>query len=84
MIVQGFEVNDDYYKAQIARNLSPVVCYGCGDKLSFVRDTHKQNFCPACSVKSSLLKKYTRPGYSPTAEERARIFKANITRTGRA
>lgn len=80
----GFTIDDNYYKAQLARNLSPVVCYGCGEKLSFVRDVHKQNYCPDCAPKASLLKKYTRPGYNPTAQERARIFKTNVTRVGRS
>lgn len=82
--IQGFEVDDAYYREQIARNLSPVVCYGCGNYLSFVRDIHKNTFCPDCAPKASLLKKYSRPGYNPTAQERAQIFKTNITRVGRS
>jgi predicted amidophosphoribosyltransferase len=84
MDYKGFTIPDDYYHAQIKRNLAPAICFGCGERLAFVRDTHKPSYCPDCAPKASLLKKYTRPGYSPTAEERAQIFKRPMSRAGRA
>jgi len=78
-----FDIEDQVYHDMKAKGMSPKPCSLCGKVLLAVRDLHKPAYCINCENKKSRLARYTNPGYSPTQEERDRIFaKDSFKRAG--
>lgn len=73
-MIGAFDVPDDVLSNMQANYLTPHECDGCHKVLLSVKNVRVLSYCNDCQLKVGRLKRYSNSLYSPSAEERTKIF----------